>query len=215
MPKTTVGKIQNLLTRTARQNDSPAPSDSSVASAKRVLPTETEASELFSNLRRKLFRVEHWNACSDISSFGLFDAEGNSQPNKPVAVGDFVRITLPGSGKDDWVRIIEIDEARDETILTLQPSRNPADRENDKTTSHFFNGDSTNNFCLQRVGAAVNFYVIGLNETVNTDDTSGVLETVRNYTTAQLGCLLGIQKTQWETFCKNFLQSEKKVKSEK
>jgi hypothetical protein len=45
-----------------------------------------------------------------------------------------------------------------------------------------------------------------LNEKTNIEETSGVLETIRNYATANLGCLLGIQKTQWETFCKNFLE---------
>jgi len=197
------------LTRAARQDNPATQKDSSVANATRVLPTITEAEKLFSILHRKLFQIEHWNACSNISTFELFDETGKAQPKKTAALGDFVKITLPGSGKDDWVKIISIDEAQDETILTLQPSLNPVDEENEQNTSHFFTSDSTNNFCLQRESAKINFYVIGLDETANTEETSGVLETVRNYATAKLGCLLGIQKAQWETFCGNFLEIEK------
>ena len=209
MPEKAHGKIQNLLTRAARKDDPATQKDSSVAGTTRVLPTITEAEKLFSILHRKLFQIEHWNVCSNISTFELFDETGKAQPTKPAAAGDFVKITLPGSGKDDWVKIISIDEAQDETILTLKPSPNPVDKENQQTTSHFFTDDSTNNFCLQREAEKINFYVIGLDETANTEETSGVLETVRNYATAKLGCLLGIQKTQWETFCSNFLEIEK------
>lgn len=209
MPGKTHKKIQDLLTQAARQTDPATPKDSSVASATRVLQTTTEAETLFSDLHRKLFQIEHWNVCSNLSTFELFDETGNAQPTKLAAIGDFVKITLPGSGKDDWVKITSISEAQDETILTLKPSPNPVDKENDQNVSHFFTGVSTNNFCLQREAAKIIFYVIGLDEAANTEETSGVLETVRNFATANLGRLLGIQKTQWETFCSNFLEIEK------
>ena len=212
MPKTNVGKIQNLLTQAARQSDSVAPLDSSVASASRVCETETEAEALFERLEAKLFRIKRWNDESEISSFLLFDADGGAQQEKIAAVGDFIRITLPGSGKDDWVKIIKTQKLPDEIILTVQPAPNPTDKttEGRGSTSHFFTSDSTNNFCLQRKGEKLNFYVIGLNEKTNTDETSGVVETVRNFATSNVGSYLGIQKTQWETFCRNFLEIEKR-----
>lgn len=206
MLKKHIGKTQAFLGKALRQNDSPARGDSSIAKATRVFSSAEEAAKAFSFLRKRLFQIEHWNDCSEISSFELFDADVNSQPKK-VAVGDFIKITLPGSGKDDWVNIVQIYETPDEVILTLKPSHNPTDKDNKDSTSHFFSGDSTNNFCLQRKDAKINFYVIGLNEKTNTEDTSGILETARNFATANLGCLLGIQKTQWETFCKNFLEA--------
>jgi len=211
MSQITAGKIQNLLEQAARLNDSAAAEDSSVAGGKRVLPTAAEAEEVFSRLHEKLFQIEYWNSCSEILNFELFSANGIASPKKAAALGDFIKITLPGSGKGDWVKIAEIHESADETILTVQPSYDPTDEENVKTTSHFFTAASTNNFCLQRDKTTINFYVIGLNEETNTEETSGVLETARNYATANLGCLLGIQKVQWETFCRNFLE----VKSEK
>ena len=200
------GKIQNLLERAARQNDLPTPEDSSTAKATRVFSTAAEAESAFLFLRKRLFDIEHWNDCSEISSFHLFDENGNAQPEKNAVLGDFMKITLPGSGKDDWVKVVEIGEVPDEVVLTVQPSHDPTDEANKKTRSHFFTGDSTNNFCLQKKDAKINFYVIGLNEKTNTEETSGILETVRNFATANLGCLLGIQKTQWETFCRNFLE---------
>ena len=211
MSETTDSKIQNLLTQAARQNDLPAPGDSSFASASRICETEAEAEELFERLEAKLFRIEQWDHESEISSFLLFGADGQAQPEKVAAVGDFIRITLPGSGKHDWVKIIKIHKSANETILTIQPSPDPTDKTTDSpnSTSHFFNSDSTNNFCLQRKGEKLNFYVIGLNEKTNTDETSSVIETVRNFATSNVGSYFGIQKTQWETFCRNFLELEK------
>ena len=209
MAETTDREIQNLLAEAARQNDSRTPEDSSTASASRVCQTEAEAEALFQRLKAKLFRIERWHEESEISSFKLFGAAGEPQPEKAAALGDFIRITLPGSGKHDWVKIVGIDEPPNEIVLTVQPSRDPTDKATDeKTTSHFFTNDSTNNFCLQRKAAKVNFYVVGLNEKTNTEETGGVLETVRNYATSNVGSYLGIQKTHWETFCRNFLEEE-------
>jgi len=202
------GKIQILLEKAARQNDSTVPKQSSTAQATRVFSTAAEAEKAFSFLRNRLFKVELWNVESEISSFHLFDRNGNAAPEKPAATaGDFIKIIFPGSGKDDWVKIVQIHDSSGETVLTVQPSPDPTEKESEKTTSHFFTADSTNNFCLQKIDAKINFYVIGLNEKTNTEDTSGVVETIRNFATANLGSFLGIQKTQWETFCENFLKS--------
>lgn len=198
--------IENLLNQAAAQADSSAPDTSSETSAEREFPSETEAKNAFRALKEKLFDIERWNAESGISSFALFDKDGKAQPKKRAAVGDFIKITLPASGKDDWVKIKSVREGDDEIVLTIQPSPNPTAEEDGQTTSHFFTADSTNNFCLQQLGAKLKFYVIGLNEKTNTDDTSGILETVRNAATANVGYYLGIQKTQWKIFCENFLE---------
>jgi len=209
MSETTNGKIQSLLEQAARQGDSATADDSSIAKATRVFSTAGDAEKSFSFLRKRLFHIEHWNVYSEISSFELFDETGNSQPQKSAVVGDFIKITLPGSGKDDWVKIVEIVETPNEVVLSVRPSPAPGGGQKEKTTSHFFTADSTNNFCLQRKDAKINFYVIGLDERTNTEETSGILETVRNFATANIGCFLGIQKTQWETFCEKFLEVEK------
>jgi hypothetical protein len=209
-------KIPILLAQAERESNSPAPEKSSVASASRKFRGSPETEEAFHRLKGKLFRIDEWNSESGISSFELFDENGNAAPKKTAAVNDFIKITLPGSGKDDWVKIIEIYDAPGEVVLTVQPSPNPAEKKPDEnTTSHFFTADSTNNFCLEKTDEALNFFVIGLSEKANTDDTKNVLETVRNYATANLGHYLGIQMGEWKTFCENFLEAGKSEKGEK
>lgn len=202
-------KIQNLLEQAAAQAESSTAEVSSVTNATRNCSSETEAKNVFQRLIQKLFNIEQWNAESNLSSFALFDENGFAKMEKIAAVGDFIRITLPGSGKNDWVKIVEIHDAADEIVLTVQPSSNPTDKEDNSTTSHFFTNDSTNNFCLQKKGIELNFYVIGLGEKSNTEDTSGIVETVRNFATANIGHFLGIQKAQWQNFCDNFVEIEK------
>jgi len=202
-------KIQNLLEQAVAQAESSTAEVSSVTNATRNCSSETEAKNVFQRLIQKLFNIEQWNAESNLSSFALFDENGFAKMEKIPAVGDFIRISLPGSGKDDWVKIVEIHDAADEIVLTVQPSLNPTDKEDNSTTSHFFTNDSTNNFCLQKKGIELNFYVIGLGEKSNIKDTSGIVETVRNFATANIGHFLGIQKAQWQNFCDNFVEIEK------
>jgi hypothetical protein len=201
-------KIQNLLEQAAAQAESSTAEVSSVSKARRNCLTQTEAENIFQQLTRKLFHIRQWNAESNISRFALFDENGCAKTENIAAIGDFVRITLPGSGKDDWVKIVEIYKTADEIVLTIQPSHNPTDEANESTTSHFFTADSTNNFCLQKQGSTIKFYVIGLGEKSNTEDTSGIVETVRNVAAANIGHFLGIQKAQWQNFCDNFIEIE-------
>lgn len=198
-------KIESLL----KLADSPAAQTSLVTSASRFFPTVNEATTFFQTLTEKLLHIEHWNKVSEISSFTHFDENGNArQPQNLAAVGSMVKVSLPGSGKDDWVKIIEIHDAPEEFVLTLQPSFDPTDKDNEKYTSHFLVNTSTNNFCLQRKHAKINFYVIGLGEKTNTADSGGLIETARNFAASNIGYFFGIQKAQWQTFCENFLEIE-------
>ena len=200
-------KIQNLLEQAEQQEQSSKSGESSVSSASRTLSGVSEADNLFIHLKQKLFHVRKWNAESGLSSFELFDENGNLCDREFVAVGDFIRISLAGSGKNDWVKITDIYEEFDAVIVTVQPSYNPTEKPPDKTAiSHFFTPDSTNNFCLAKNGKTVSFYVIGLNEKTNTKRTENLIETVRNIATSNIGYYLGIQKGEWKLFCENFLE---------
>lgn len=198
-------KIENLLKKAA-ETHSPPVETSSVSNASRVYPTDNEAANAFNNFKGNLFHVEYWNKASDFSSFAHYDENGGEISQKPFSVGSMIKISLPGSGKDDWVKIKEIYDGNEEIIITLQPSFDPTAE--DKHTSHFFISDSTNNFCLQKSDRKLNFYVIGLNEKTNTEDTEGIIETARNFMTSNVGYFFGIQKAQWKTFCENFLKDE-------
>ncbi len=204
-------KIQTLLERAAAQSSVAGVDTSSVAHAARNFSDAAEAEKYFEKFKQKLFRIKKWNADSGLSTFELFDENGARQaPEATAKLGDFIRITLTGSGKSDWVKITRIDDERaDEIVLTVQPAHNPTEKDTNQTvTSHFFTADSSNNFCLQRTNQAVKIYVVGLNEKSNTHDTNNIIETARNVATANLGHYLGIQKAEWTTFCENFLISD-------
>jgi hypothetical protein len=203
-------KISILLAEAERQSVSPDAEKSSLAQASRSFTTASESEANFKQLREKLFHVQKWNSESGASHFELFDENGNQIKDKRAATGDFIKITLPATGKSDWVKIIEIHDAPDEVVLTVQPTYNPTEKNPDKTViSHFFTNDSRNNFCLERDRETLNFYVIGLSEMSNTEDTSNILETARNFAAANLGHYLGFQKAEWTIFCQNFLEIEK------
>jgi hypothetical protein len=209
-------KIPILLAEAERQSQSPDPEKSSLARATRQFTDASAAEENFKRLKEKLFRIEKWNSESGVSHFELYDDSGKKIKNQPAAVNDFIKITLPGSGKNDWVKIIEIHEAPGEAILTVQPTYDPTAEKPDETvTSHFFTADARNNFCLERDRETLNFYVIGLSEMSNTGDTNNILESARNFAAANLGHYLGAQTVEWTVFCQNFLETEESEKVKK
>lgn len=200
-------KTKDLLRRAEAPKDSSEEGKSSVSRAEREFRDETEAESAYQKYKLKLFNVNGWEADSGVSAFRLFDETGAEVTATAARTGNFIRITMPGSGKNDWVRIVEIYENSTETVITVQPTVDPTDGERE-TTSHFFQSEANNNFCLQRRGAKINLYVIGLNEKANTDESAGLIESVRNVAVASLGWL-GFQKIEWQTFCENFLKDEK------
>jgi hypothetical protein len=200
--------IENLL----QQVEADTEEKTSVASAERSFDSEADASTKFQQLGEKLLRIERWNHSSGVSSFAPYDENGDKMPNAAAAEGYFISIKLPGTGKEDWVKITDIYKSSDEMVLTVQPTFDPTEKTPDESvTSHFFTDKSSNNFCLGLNGAKISMYVIGLNEVSNTKDTSGIIESVRNYATANLGHFLGFQKAEWTTFCENFLEIESKT----
>jgi hypothetical protein len=181
-------------------------SHSSFSSAEKTFANEAEAAEVFSILRTKLFDIDEWNAHSMLSSFKLFDEGGQALETTKLAVGVFLQISLKGTMKYDWVRVIDIFDAAEEFIITVGPTYDPTGEKPDKTlTSHFFTDESTNNFCLLKRPNKIGLYVIGLNEKMNSQDTTGTLETVRN-AAVNLGSYLGVQRGEWEKFCHHLLE---------
>lgn len=215
-------KIQSLLNEAARETALTGGESSSKASAKREFTSVSEAEINFEKLKDKLFYVESWNEYSGVTSFGFFDENGKHRPDKKAETGDYIKVTLPGTGKPDWVKIVEIHEAPDEVLITVQPSKDPtSENPGENTLSHFFTDDSRNSFCLERTDKFLKCYVIGIHEKTNTENTSGILETARNFATSNLGHYLGVQHLEWTVFCRNLLdipenESEKpKVKNQK
>jgi hypothetical protein len=202
-------QIRSLL----RQAETLPEDESSVSSAEREFKTERSAAKFFLDLKPSLLNLRNWNENSGLSVYEHFDRGGRkTADDRPIEEGDFVRITLRGSGKSDWVRVEKILSGADEMIVTVRPSYDPTDDPPRRgETSHFFHAGAVNNFCAYHEGKNVGMYVIGLNEKPNSDATSGAIETARNTLVANLGYYLGVQKAEWTKFCESFLNASERA----
>jgi hypothetical protein len=181
---------------------------SSLSSAEKTFADEAAAARVFASLKTRLSDIDEWNAHAMLSSFRLFDENGRPLESKRPALGIFLRISLTGTLKYDWVRVVDIFEGPDEFIVTVRPTFDPSGENPDQTViSHFFTDESINNFCLVRRAHQVALYVIGLNEKFNAGETGGALETARN-AAVNLGSYLGVQRGEWEKFCHHFLEDQ-------
>lgn len=186
-------------------------SESSISSAEKTMLNADEAGRIFLRVKGDLLSLENWNENAMLSSYTLFDENGNELKNGEIFVGAFIRIRLKGSGKYDWVKVIDLFEKEDEFVITVKPTFDPTDEEEDKKlVSHFFTDAATNNFCVLRDYKTVKFYVIGLDEKRNTDETENALETVRNLA-VNLSTYLGIQSGEWKRFAQGFLDNAMEI----
>ena len=181
----------------------------SVNCGEREFENERDAAAYLADLKKRLVDIKKWNQHAGLSTYELFDQNG-VPIERPITPGLFMRITLTGSGKPDWVKIEDVFESADEIVITVKPTYDPTeDPPQTGKTSHFFSSAATNNFCAFSEGSKVSLYVIGLNETLNSGHTSGLIETARNTMVANLGYYLGVQKAEWTNFCQSFLADQK------
>ena len=182
--------------------------DASFNKAERTLPSREAAAELFQKVRKKLRNVHEWGEHSGVSNFALFESDGRVAEDGKVTDGRFVRIHLPATGKYDWVRIEDVRETEEETVITVRPTYDPTARPVDKKViSHFFADTAMNNFCVLLRGNTVGVYVVGLGEKQNTSATAGIVDAARNVAVANLGSYLGVQSAEWTKFCNDLLGS--------
>lgn len=184
-------------------------SDTSINLAKKFFVDDDESVSFFQDTRSRLFKIEEWKKNSSPTAYDLFDESGQQINSQDIDVGSFIRISLYGSGKYDWVRVSQIHDDQDELVIKVKPSHDPTQQPADpESISHFFHPEAENNFCLQRHEKIVAFYVIGLNERQNTAFTDGLIETARNAAVANIGYYSGLQKAVWKEFCVNFLRTD-------
>lgn len=181
--------------------------DSSINGAKREFDNQQAAAEFFAHLKSKIFDLEAWNSEGALSKYAMFDESGREITNKPLAENDFIRLSLKGSGKYDWVRVMRIHQTPSEIVISVKPTFDPTSDDQD-SISHFFTSEATNNFCLLKNDKTVMFYVIGLDEKTNTDETGSLLEKARNFAAANVGSYFGVQSAEWTKFCRSFLEIE-------
>ena len=177
---------------------------SSVSKSETHFSNQARTRQGFSEYKKCLLDLTCWNKAGNLSSYQHFKENGETTEGK-VSENSLIRISLKGTGKYDWVKVIEITDNEDEFILTVQPTYDPT-AENPKIVSHFFTAEARNNFCLQLKDTKIVFYIIGLNEKQNVAPTSEFVEAIRNWVAANVGSYLGLQRDEWTTFAQNFLQ---------
>src|SRR5688500_5161630 len=90
--------------------------DSSINVAKRHFTEIERAIKLFSDVRQRMFRIEEWRRNSSLSDYDLFDENGELINSEPINVGRFIRLSLYGAGKYDWVRVMKIVDEPEEFV---------------------------------------------------------------------------------------------------
>ncbi len=181
-------------------------SESSVSCAEKTFVNESEAKRFFVRLKMKITNISEWKEHSAMSSYELFDADGDLSKDRIIYIGAFIRIALKASGKYDWIRVDRILEDENEFIITVKPTFDPtAEKVDENVISHFFTDASSNNFCVCQKSLTVALYVIGLDEKQNTSETDNVFESIRN-AFLNAATYLGIQKGEWEKFCHSFIR---------
>ncbi|PYT00434.1 MAG: hypothetical protein DMF63_07655 [Acidobacteria bacterium] len=199
------GKIEQLIEAANASPDG----DTSFNVAKRIFDDVEKCDAFFDETCANLLNIDEWNRNSSATNYKLFDDTGAAAGTSKIVAGRFIRIGLYGSGKYDWVRVVEIADEKDEFVLKVKPSHDPTqDPIDPRSISHFFGPEAENNFCVQRNGKTVAFYVIGLNEKQNTKFTDGLIEAARNAAVANVGYYTGLQKAVWKEFASNFVATE-------
>lgn len=202
------GTIESLL---KAANSAPG-NDASVNVATRRFADEEEASVFFREASSRLLRIEDWRKRSSLTTYDLFNDAGETVNEEPIGAGKYIRISLHGGGKYDWVRVMSVTDDPDEFVVTVKTSHDPTENPPDPNViSHFFGPEASNNFCFQRNDKAVAFYVIGLNERTNTGFADSLIESARNAAIANVGYYTGIQDKVWKEFASNFLKTDEEI----
>ncbi len=180
---------------------------------------DDDARKLFFIARNRLLDINSWDKlCGPVSAkFHLADANG-SDVDRTAEKNDFFRISLPAPGPAegrgyDWVRIEAIEDKSDSTGpyesigLRARPSSDPTQK-NVENVAHFFDSDATSSFIVERRGRTVTASVLGRNEKPNTDDTTNVVDKIRN-TVVGAGAIAGLSNVQWKSLVTGLIAVEK------
>lgn len=168
-------------------------------SSEHPYPDAASAAEAFARAREKLFHVDGWSTLPGFSArFGLYDQAGLRKTGGP-AVGDCVRITLPGPLPENWVTVTDVRTGPHEAQFTVSPCGNPKARaENaEGEVAHFFGGEATSTFRVELQGNTLVASEIGRNERINNQGDEAGGRAVVNTLIAEGGWAL-FQEMQWK-----------------
>ncbi len=168
-------------------------------SSQHSYPDTASAAEAFARAREKLFHMDGWSTLPGFSAkFGLYDRAGLRKTDGP-AVGDCVRITLPGPLPENWVTVTDVRLGPQEAQFTVSPCGDPkaAGESAEGTVAHFFGGEATSTFRVELQGNTLVASEIGRDERINNQGNEAGGRAVVNTLIAEGGWAL-FQQMQWK-----------------
>ena len=172
-------------------------------------PTEQEAIEAFELSKRKLFNVNNWTNLTGISStFALYDDRGRRTTTLKPEVGYYLKIVLPASTMDNWVRITNVREEENLAEFVVHPSEQPQELgEGEAEVEHFFIKEASSTFRVTREGNTIHGYEIGRNEGINNQGEEAGDRAVVNTFIAEGGWAI-FQEMQWNKLTRYLVHLE-------
>ncbi|MEO8763855.1 MAG: hypothetical protein ABI416_06195 [Ginsengibacter sp.] len=178
--------------------------------------TRDQALESFQRACNRMLIIKTWHKLTGFGSaeFLQINPEGK-ECTRLAEAGDYIRIDVPGPGPAsgdgyDWVTVETIEGptdpgAKNESFgMRVRACKNPNGHGND--TAHFFTGDATSTFIVNRKSNTVSVSYHGRNEVPNTR-TEKLKDSVRNALVGT-GALIGISEMQWSGLIKSFLEED-------
>ncbi len=183
------------------------------------LHTTGEALDLYYKVAGRLADINEWNNLHGIkrNMYALYDMNGD--PKQGTAEeGDYIRFSLPAphlknGSRFDWVRIERILEIkhdeRNSTAMRVRPAADPTFKMPWKQaqTSHFYTNKTTNTFVVERLGVTVTVGIHPRNEIINTKQTTGFYNMVRNILVG-VTAWVGVSKGQWKSLIAGLMHEE-------
>lgn len=172
-------------------------------------PDEATAIQEFERSKKKLFDVNEWSNMSGInSSFQLYDNRGRRSTSKQPELGYYIKIVLPGTTMDNWVKITDIHVEENLAEFIVHPSEQPKELgEGEAEVEHFFIKEASSTFRVKREGNTIYGYEIGKNEGINNQGEEAGERALINTLIAE-GGWAGVQALQWDKLTKYLVHLE-------
>lgn len=162
-------------------------------------PDAGSARQAFEESKKKLFHVNLWSNLEGINStFELHDAQGRKTTAEMPQEGHYIKIILPATTVENWVRITSIRTTDNLAEFTVHPSQKPqppVDKE--EVTEHFFTREASSTFRVELQGTRLIGSEIGKNEVINNQGEESGDRAILNTLVAE-GGWAGFQALQWD-----------------
>ncbi len=162
-------------------------------------PDEVQAKREFTFARERLFQVNDWSDIPGIGNadFTIYDPDGSKVDNRMVAVGDFLKIDLPGPVPMYWVEVIDLKDEDDFAEFAVKPASDPTTTKDPEVVDHFFQEGARSVFRIERKGNQLSGFEIGINEAINNQGEQAGGKAVINTVVSETGWAF-FQENQWK-----------------